>query len=780
MQHDGSLRSAVHRLTVTPVEELPRISSFLASSLANHDLEKLFLDSKENASIVTGHRLKTRVTSLLQDRNPSGRISAVILIKTLIDNGGPQLLASSAPWARGLLSCLNKSDTAEVKKLYVTTITRLFILTQDQPALVREITTPLLPTLISACLNLIRPTTINTTEDKSTSVASPLLDTVLQCWLRLLPHHPTVFRPFVSRVRAICLSLLSEDDSTETSIALGTELLCSLISCAPKAALVQEWTQNSVSLIQSIHDTSNQVFRSVSEEYQSNDPTLLTSLTKRDFSDPPEQSNTDKLGLGEWVGITSGCIRLSRLLAWLRCLISTPTAHAVPVRLGTIIDAISRLMELTVAESKAQGGNRLRFQTEASREEREEVLLNLPGLHTSCLGLLQTAVLTYGQAMLPLYEIIINQMLELTGTMTFHIKVREASYDLVRAILEMMSPEHLHLDRKGFSNLINCCCRDLKSGHPEFSDETTDPVKEIALSATATKGKAPSFLNKRTPVYQAAWNLLPVALGSTASMLLSRQVRIEADRLSILLNHREAMLASVMNPVLSKHGKATNASILPFLARSGLKLSAVDALLRPRFPVKPIQAFESSSTNQSTGDNLTSEDMGSKEEADSHQDNFAHSTRQGSEEDDQEGATIGMQIPSTEELQQAKPSLKRPLEEPTPEQPNLFTATSVGEEPESKKPRSDNGAVESASIAVQGGSQDEKEIYSTAASDFASQNRADERSIPVLQPLAQSNNNGLNVQQGRKLEIADSDESDFEIPTIDPEMDTDEEDDDDE
>ncbi|RVX69806.1 hypothetical protein B0A52_06451 [Exophiala mesophila] len=768
MQHDGSLRSAIHRLTVTPVDDLPRISSFLASSLANHDLEKLFLDSKENASIVTGHRLKTRVTSLLQDRSPSGRISASILIKTLIDNGGPQLLASSAPWARGLLSCLNKSDTPEVKKLYLTTITRLFVLTQDQPSLVREITTPLLPTLISACLNLIRPTTINTTEGKTISVASPLLDTVLECWLRLLPHHPTVFRPFVNRIKPICLSLLSKDDSTETSIVLGTELLCSLLSCAPKAAIVQEWTQASSSLIQSIHDTSNQVLRGVIEEHQSNDPSLLTSLTRRDLSKPPEQSNTDKLGMGEWVGTTSGCIRLSRLLAWLQCLISTPTSQAVPVRLGMIVDTISRLMDLTVVDSKAQSGNRLKFHSEVSREEKEELLLNLPRLHVSCLCLLQTAIYTYGQAILPLYEVIINQMLELTGTMMFHVKVREASYDLMTAILETMSPQHLDVDRKAFSNLINSCCGDLKAGHAEFSNESTDQVKDISFSATATKAKVVSSFNRHTSIYQAAWKLLPIALGATASMLLTRQVRIEADRLSILLNHRAAMLASVMNPALSKNGKATNASILPFLARSSPNIPAVEALLRPRFPIKPVQVSEPA-TNQPTGDSHTSEDIGNS---------FVHSNGQGTENKDQEGPTIDVQIPPAEDVHRAKSPLKRPLEELTPGLPSLFSATPAGEEPGPKKPRSDNDTIESAMITIQSDSQDGKEIYSTAASDFTSQVQTEEVFVPASQSIGQSNNNVLNAQQGRKMEIADSDESDFEIPTIDPEMDTDEEEDD--
>jgi len=176
MAQTNPLKALMQRLTSTPVEELPSIAYFLATSISSclNDLQNSGTDKT-----VLLHKLKTRISSLLQDRTPEGRLTAVIVAKAVIEAGGREILVDLEPWIRGLIGILNKSDPVATKRLAILTIARAFVLTEDYPSIVREVTTPLLPSFNTACLAAIRPKT--TKSEKGTqNVLSPLLSTTLQ------------------------------------------------------------------------------------------------------------------------------------------------------------------------------------------------------------------------------------------------------------------------------------------------------------------------------------------------------------------------------------------------------------------------------------------------------------------------------------------------------------------------------------------------------------------------------------------------------------------------
>jgi pre-rRNA-processing protein RIX1 len=111
MASSTTLRVINYRLTTTPVKQLPYLVDFLASSLGEcgdilsaSPRQKNGQPEADNALQV--HKLKTRVASLLQDRNIEGRWSAVILIKTLVEAGQWEILRESEPWVRGLINIL--------------------------------------------------------------------------------------------------------------------------------------------------------------------------------------------------------------------------------------------------------------------------------------------------------------------------------------------------------------------------------------------------------------------------------------------------------------------------------------------------------------------------------------------------------------------------------------------------------------------------------------------------------------------------------------------------
>lgn len=106
-----SLHAVNHRLTNVPVKQLPHLASCLASSISNcgellstPQSQKSGKTDSDNA--VQVHKLITRLGSLLQDRTYEGRWTAVVLVKALVEAGQWEILRSSEPFVRGLISIL--------------------------------------------------------------------------------------------------------------------------------------------------------------------------------------------------------------------------------------------------------------------------------------------------------------------------------------------------------------------------------------------------------------------------------------------------------------------------------------------------------------------------------------------------------------------------------------------------------------------------------------------------------------------------------------------------
>lgn len=112
MASSTSLRAVTHRLTTTPVKELPHLASFLAASLGDCGDILAAPQSQKSANAEAGnalqvHKLKARLTSLLQDRSFEGRWTAVVLVKATIEVGQWEMLRECEPWVRGLLGILS-------------------------------------------------------------------------------------------------------------------------------------------------------------------------------------------------------------------------------------------------------------------------------------------------------------------------------------------------------------------------------------------------------------------------------------------------------------------------------------------------------------------------------------------------------------------------------------------------------------------------------------------------------------------------------------------------
>ncbi|KIW51642.1 hypothetical protein PV05_10344 [Exophiala xenobiotica] len=787
MQHESALRAISNRLIVTPIDELPRIAGFLATQLANCPLNEHFTNTKGSNSSVSAHKLKTRISSLLQDRSAAGRFTAVVLIKAVIDNGGENVLRASDSWARGLLNCLNKPDPIEVKKLYLITLTRIFILTQNDQTLLREITTPLLPNFIKASLGLIRPINVQKGAG-SKALSSPLLAPVLECWTRLLPRHASVFRPFLNQLRPICLSLVADAESPSRDRDLAIQLLCLLLLSAPRNTVVQEWIQMANNLTKAAHSTASTLFRAVIEEHESNDSSIQIITGKQNFSKEQKQVEVDLAGLHPWAGIHEGSDRLAALLSWLTCLTSTSTSESMLLPIGAILDLTSRIMSVTVPATKAGAADDLRYRKEASREEKEELWTHLPEVHIACLDLLHSLFSSYGQVLSPVQRTNVNQLLEIFENMSWHQDIRSGVYKVFSYLLGRIDLSNLEIHREAFAELLEHCCNDLKLGFAESVNNTSSPMKngDIQLTSRSIPGgireTVASFSCRRSDVFQTAWVLLSQALRYCPAALVSKRTRSEMDRIAVLLDHGDAMLSSILNPVLSKEGKPASASSLPFVVRSAADDIAVEALLRPRMPFIAIESGETE--RRSSQDGADGEDEGD-EESDTRMDTDILSQLEDSLEQQQNG---------TLEPQEGRPGgSSGPRDVPlnggqsSGAQKRLIDAvdssllggnalpSGAPDSRESKRPRSGASLEDTTLPKVQENSNEAtagkypmaQSLEVTAVSSQGHQSQVERQDISMM--------SNTPVPSGPLVDDADSDDS--EIPAIDPELDTDEEED---
>lgn len=116
------LRVVTQRLSTTSAEKLPHIAPSLAASITQS--RKAFGSSQDDGTDKSGaamvvHKLKTQLSALLQDRSPSARYAATILIKATVEVGGWNVLQGVSPWVRGLIAIISVSHVERLKRSFI-------------------------------------------------------------------------------------------------------------------------------------------------------------------------------------------------------------------------------------------------------------------------------------------------------------------------------------------------------------------------------------------------------------------------------------------------------------------------------------------------------------------------------------------------------------------------------------------------------------------------------------------------------------------------------------
>ncbi|KAL2825630.1 rRNA processing/ribosome biogenesis-domain-containing protein [Aspergillus cavernicola] len=593
-----SLRAVNHRLTSLPVQQLPAIAGSLAASIAECGELLSTPPSQKTGKTdsdhsVQVHKLVTRLSSLLQDRTCEGRWAAVVLVKALVEAGQWEILRGSEPFVRGLMGILNKSDPASTKTMAVVTLTRIFHLTYQYPTLVREITTPSLPGFVTTTLNLV---SVKQSSDPTRRLKpnTPFLDVVLRAYTELIARHPTIFRPFTSQIHNILQAIVGATSASypQPVVDIAEQLFIALHNCAPKNTGGEEWKNACRMTITSIHATSSHVLRAIVEQWEAVDPSVRHQLGHSiDYVQEVGSSGPDALGLSAWRGLDMGVNRLLALLRMLSTFLKTATASTVTIPVGSILDLTARLMSVTVPSDA--GG--VQPNAQISRTEREILFAELPRIHTACMKVLRTLVNTLETAALPVTQTILEQTLWVFRAERSNKKIRTSVYGLIDSLLKQMGPSMNKKNVSSLTDIIRTCCSDIlpSDGEKEPSTDAKGKSKtnpgavnaDFFLNPNLKQNRQMNFPTKFPIPNRAASTLLSTILTNMPTEFIAPPIRAEIDRTIIMTSDKNAMYASVLNPFPAIKGRGATISIMPFLARSYASEMDVEALIRPRMPV---------------------------------------------------------------------------------------------------------------------------------------------------------------------------------------------------
>ncbi|KFZ22815.1 hypothetical protein V502_02708 [Pseudogymnoascus sp. VKM F-4520 (FW-2644)] len=590
------LRVLNHQLSTVPAAQLPQITPLLLRNvlrcqgpLSSPSTNAAKDDDSEATAV---HKLKNHVSRLLNGKSAEGRFAAIILVKGIVDVGGWEVLREAGPLVKGLLGILTKPDPAASKRLCIITLSSIFVMTHQYQSIVREITTPNLPTFISSCLALIS----SKSTGKLLDVPASLTESIFDAFSTLMPRHPAIFRPAAGQIRQVtrvyvaptfCDGFFVPESVKESARSLAVLLH----QTAPKNTSGEEWGKNVRELVKEIHTTTDQVYRAVVEDWESAAGYVSQPV---DVNEELHGGGKSKDDYPAWTGIDAGLERLQGLLGYLEEHFKHHTATAVTVPLGIIDDLLTRLMSIAAPQPSKNGSGRdgMRLHPAISREEREGLWSGLPQTYIGVMEVYGILIERLQHNFTSLAQGCLEQITWTFRTGKQDEKYRAKAYDVIATVLPLCASGLPKPSIERMTSVIVSCCKELRT-----ADEV---VPAIALKDSSGKAisngvaNADSFLKNKsilssadvydTAVVKSAKALLPLFFTLIPQQHLEAYTRAELDRTAIISHHKEAMLASVLSPFLGRNGKSLP-SILPHLCRAYPRDPAVEALLRPRLPV---------------------------------------------------------------------------------------------------------------------------------------------------------------------------------------------------
>ncbi|TKA73001.1 hypothetical protein B0A55_05211 [Friedmanniomyces simplex] len=348
-------------------------------------------------------------------------------------------------------------------------------------------------------------------------------------------------------------------------------------------AFIEKWDEALKVTITAAHTTCDRIFRSVIEDWQSTSGVQPSLAVNALLQGEAEMEGDDALGMSGWKGVYAGSERLVALLDLLSSQMVTATAGAVTVRLGLIVDLLTRLFSLRTPLGKQIT---VKPNQQVSRDEREVIFALLPGVHIAALTLTRSILHRFGPIAASLTQPLLAQITWLFQAEAEDSDVRTATYGALADVLELQGPSLSRGDVADVESIVKACCRDLLP-----SDQIGSMGKGVAPALSSQNGvlglQATNITSSNVPAQLrlAAEALLPLCFSQIASTHIPGRLRTLTERTAILTQHKDALVASVLNAAPNGSRTKTQPSLLPLLAKQYPHSAEVEALLRPRMPV---------------------------------------------------------------------------------------------------------------------------------------------------------------------------------------------------
>ena len=585
-----SVRAVTQRISSTPSWQLHRVAPVLARTICENGLLTASPNTRSRSDVsVMLHRLKTQISTLLQDTSPQARWTAVILANAIIMSGGLEALQGADAWVRSLLSILAKHNPPITRKLCILTLANIFLLTQGHPSLVREMTTPNLSAFITATLK-----TLSSNEHAHLSLVA------VQSLSQLLPNHPSSFRPFMSQIRVCILPLIAMTPSNRNreqskdqfyvleELANSSRRLYVLLStCASKKLENEEWVRSLNLVIRAIHTTVDLVFRALIE-----DRDMALHEVQKAVQAPAEMLRSaleDQLGLPGWTGVEAGIERLKGLLQVLKAFVTTTAHFPVTVPLSVILRVVRRILSILSPTNLGLSSDCIN--AEIGRDEREALLNGLPEIHATAVGVLSCLTKCLGLGGTSLYATMLQQCLWVLNVHIANVGVRAEVYSFLKPVLLLYGlslPLHF---KEGLSDCISLACEDILPSKTLSNDKpnTSHKMELNGKSRGSGHGDLRGQHSRGDPIVRKAREnaaeLLQTALRNVPDDYLANALRAQMDRTAILMQQEGALLASVLNPSDVVPGGPGSKTVMPFVARAFPESIGTEALRNPRMPV---------------------------------------------------------------------------------------------------------------------------------------------------------------------------------------------------
>ncbi|KAK6496030.1 hypothetical protein TWF481_002057 [Arthrobotrys musiformis] len=538
------------------------------------------------------HKIKTRISSLLQSRTPQARWAGICLVKAGVE-ASPTFLQGVGLWMPMLLRILSSSDSI-VWERAVATLTRIFVLTTSKPTLTRELTSPHLPAFAQHL------SSSNNTEN---------ILVVLQSAAQILATHPTTFRPQQAKTLALVRSILfSEDDRHPQDILdAASTVYVLLIKCAQPKTQAEEWVRLFKDTIATTEQTCDVLFDSLIEE---------KDLEKHR---PRAETQVHHLLSPERMGITRLCV----LLKILQTLLAHPTAFspAPSTPLSPLISLLDRLFAVHPG---------IKPHPSAAPSTYHLLLASYPSVLLSAIPLIATVVTraSHYSPSLPL-QFLHPLTFTFTTSSKHHVPLRTLLYTTSSHLISLVGRTLSPKDAQPLLEVFSSACDDIIPPPPPViitKEPTSTPNTMLLTQPTSTykKRKAPPPQNKantpaastmhadqflkptsssskdteETPLATAAKALLTTVLLNLPPSSVPSEIRSKLERTMVLSSHTPGLLAAVLHPGTKKRG----GSLLPHLIAthatdSPLLNMAIEATLHPRMQVvKPPSATNDSNS----------------------------------------------------------------------------------------------------------------------------------------------------------------------------------------